>query len=118
MNDDTASTDAVPLRPAVFCARLLATLDASDGRRKRRQRDTTPDALGLELKRALLAQAIVDDPEPDRLEAWLIERCALDAVCAGALRAMALEVLEEWRMSERVPGFREWLDAGAPSADA
>jgi hypothetical protein len=44
----------MPLRPAEFCRQLLATLDVSEGRRKRRKRDTTPDAIGLAIKRDLL----------------------------------------------------------------
>jgi hypothetical protein len=61
-----------PLRPAVICRGLLAALEASDGRRKRRQRDTTPDALGLAMKRELLERVVKDDPEPERFEAWLL----------------------------------------------
>jgi len=39
--------DRDALRPAVVCGQLLAALAASDGRRRRRKRDTTPDAIGL-----------------------------------------------------------------------
>ena len=39
------------MRPAEVCSQLLRALDASEGRRRRRKRDTTPDAIGLELKR-------------------------------------------------------------------
>ena len=53
------------LRPAAFCGALLSALDASDGRRRRRKRDTTPDAIGMSLKRSLLDEAIAADPDPD-----------------------------------------------------
>src|SRR2546422_5226163 len=40
-----------PARPGEICRELLAALDASEGRRRRRKRDTTPDAIGLTIKR-------------------------------------------------------------------
>ena len=40
-------------RPAEICRYLLQAMDASEGRRKRRKRDTTPDALGMEIMREL-----------------------------------------------------------------
>jgi len=107
------------MRPAAFCGALLAALDASDGRRRRRKRDTTPDALGMALKRSLLDGAIADDPDPDAFEAWLLERCLdrADAASFGALRAMARDILDEWRLAAVSPAFRDWLEAGAPSED-
>jgi hypothetical protein len=108
-----------PLRPAPFCGALLAALDASDGRRRRRKRDTTPDALGMALKRSLLDAAIADDPDPDRFETWLLDRCLddADARSFGALRAMARDILDEWRLAATSPAFRAWLEAGAPYED-
>ena len=61
-----------PPRPALVCDALLAALDASEGRRRRRKRDTTPDAIGMSLKRRLLAEAREADPDPDAFEAWLL----------------------------------------------
>jgi hypothetical protein len=105
-------------RPAAVCRGLLAALDASEGRRRRRQRDTTPDALGLAIKRELLERAIADDPAPDRFEAWLLERVlAAERAGAGGTRAMALEVFREWRLAAASREFRAWLEAGAPSDD-
>ena len=46
------------LRPAEFARRLLATLAASEGRRKRRKRNTTPDSIGLGIKHDLLEGSI------------------------------------------------------------
>ena len=106
------------LRPAEFCRELLATLDASDGRRRRRKRDTTPDAIGLAMKRSLLAEAVEADPEHDEFEEWLFERCNAAGDGSGGLRAMALSILEEWRLAAAADDFREWLTAGAPSDDA
>jgi hypothetical protein len=107
-------------RPRDLCRGLLAALEASEMRRRRRQRDTTPDAIGLGIKRDLLEAAVRDDPEPDDFEAWLLARCltANGAVSEGAVRAMALDVLAEWRLALASPQFSAWLVQGAPSADA
>lgn len=109
-----------PLRPGEFCRGLLRALDASEGRRRRRQRDTTADALGLDIKRELLERAAADDPDPEAFEAWLMARCdeAAGTVSTGAVRAMALDVFREWRLAGVSPAFGEWLARGAPSADA
>src|SRR5262249_29520021 len=98
----------------------LAALEASEGRRRRRKRDTTPDAIGLGIKRALLVAAVAANPAPEMFEAWLLQ-CCLEAegseAGVGATRAMALEVLTEWRLATASPAFKAWLDRGAPSED-
>ncbi|MGH2532263.1 MAG: hypothetical protein ACRDJW_08125 [Thermomicrobiales bacterium] len=112
---DTAAT-ARP-RPGPICRQLLAAMEGSEGRRKRRKRNTTPDAIGMEIKRALLARATEDDPEPDDFEAWLLEQCLAAGPLAGATRAMAMEVRDEWRTAVASTDFRAWLAEGAPSED-
>jgi len=109
----------IPVRPALFCRALLAALAASDGRRRQRKRDTTPDTIGMSLKRALLDAAITDDPDPDTFESWLLERCldGVEGASPGALRAMARDIVTEWRLAATSPAFRDWLAAGAPSED-
>jgi hypothetical protein len=117
------------MRPAEICARLLAALDASEGRRRRRKRDTTPDAIGMTIKRRLLEETVRDDPDPDNFEGWLLERCLAASestrassvawfTATGPVRAMALEVLADWRLAQSSAGFRSWLESGAPSDDA
>ena len=106
------------LRPADVCHQLLATLNASEGRRRRRKRDTTPDAIGLAMKRDLLAAAVRDDPEPAAFEGWLLERCQASGIADGPVRAMAIEILAEWRLAEASRPFQHWLAQGAPSDDA
>lgn len=101
------------LRPATVCRHLLDALEASEGRRRRRKRDTRPDAIGLGIKRTLLEAAVADDPDPDAFEAWLLERTLED----GAAQAMAREILAEVRLAAASPAFRAWLEAGAESAD-
>jgi hypothetical protein len=108
------------VRPATVCAALLAALDASDGRRRKRKRDQTPDRIGLAIKRELLEDAVRDDPAPDAFEAWLLERC-LDpgpGRSVGSVRAMARDLLLEWQLARSAESFRDWLARGAPSDDA
>lgn len=106
-------------RPADVCRQLLMALDASEGRRRRRKRDTNPDAIGMAIKRRLLEETVREDPAPDDFEGWLLDWClATGAGASGPLRAMALEVLAEWRLAEGAGPFRDWLRAGAPSDDA
>jgi hypothetical protein len=108
------------IRPAHFCQELVDALEASDGRRRRRKRDTTPDAIGLEIKRELLQAAIAADPEPEAFEEWLLARClaAVGGPSVGAVRAVALEIFADWRLGQAIPAFQAWLDRGAPSEDA
>lgn len=104
-------------RPAEVCGRLLAALDASEGRRRRRKRDTTPDSLGMAIKRRLLEETVRDDPEPDAYEGWLLQRC-LGTEASGPVQAMAREIFAEWRLAAESSVFRIWLLEGAPSDDA
>jgi hypothetical protein len=115
MSEPTAVV-APRIRPAHICHQLLTALDVSDGRRRRRKRNTSPDSIGIAIKRGLLQEAVRDDPDPDAFEGWLLHR-SLSGV-SGPVRAMALEVLAEWRLAE-VPGpFQTWLRNGSPSDDA
>jgi hypothetical protein len=107
-------------RPADICRALLAALDASEGRRRKRKRDQTPDAFGLSIKRDLLRRAVEDDPRPEAFEAWLLDyprTCASPELVGPAL-AMAKAVFEEWRLAHTLGEFRTWLEKGAPSDDA
>jgi hypothetical protein len=118
MNADKASLQ--DFRPADVCRALLAALEAAEGRRKKRKRDQTPDAIGLALKREILERVVANDPDSDRFEDWLLSYIEKNASkhSAGAVSAMARAVLEEWRMAHSMSDFKEWLDRGAPSDDA
>jgi hypothetical protein len=67
----------------------------------------------------LLARAVRERPPAGAFEGWLLERTlAGDAAASGgALRAMALEILADWRQARASGAFRRWLRAGAPSDD-
>jgi len=108
------------LRPAAVCKALLAALEASEGRRRNRKRDQTPDAFGLAVKRDLLRRAVEDDPGPEAFEEWLLnypQTCKAREL-AGPAFAMARAVFEEWRLAHASGEFRLWLERGAPSDDA
>jgi hypothetical protein len=102
------------------CRALLAALEASEGRRRRRKRDQTPDAIGLGVKRELLTLVVENDPPPDRFEQWLLDytRTCDAPGSAGVTLAMARAVFDEWRLAHSLGDFRRWLEEGAPSEDA
>jgi hypothetical protein len=106
------------MRPAQVCSRLLTALDASEGRRRRRKRNTTPDSIGLDLKRSILEETVRQDPEPGEYEQWLTERCLSTGSASGPMLAMAREVLADWHLAQQSLFFRSWLEQGAPSDDA
>ena len=112
------AVDRSPCRPAEICGRLLAALDASEGRRRRRKRDTTPDSLGMAIKRRLLEETVRDDPDPEAYEGWLLERCLGSNEPSGPVQAMAREIFAEWTLAREFTVFRSWLLQGAPSDDA
>lgn len=107
------------LRPAAVCRGLLAALEATEGRRKRRKRDQTPDAVGITIKRELLEVVVREDPDPAVFEGWLLERTLAPGgdPGTGAVRAVAMEVMADWRLAATSPEFRAWLGQGAPSDD-
>ncbi len=94
-NPPLATTAPAASRPARICGQLLAAMEGSEGRRKKRKRNTTPDAIGMGIKRDLLTRATVDDPEPEDFEAWLLHQCLTAGPLTGATRAMAIDILDE-----------------------
>lgn len=115
--DARVDTRTRPLRPALLCQELLVALDASEGRRRRRKRNTTADAIGLEIKRRLLERCIADDPEPDEFEAWLLDQVLSVGSGSGGVRAMAMSILDEWKLALAGDSYGAWLAGGAPSDD-
>lgn len=107
------------VRPARLCRELLAALEVSEERRRHRRHDTTPDAIGIGIKRELLEAAVREDPDPDGFEGWLLDRCGAAARThsTGGVRAMALEILHEWHLARSLTAFDQWLARGSPSDD-
>ena len=114
----TSPASSSLVRPAEVCRRLLAALEASEGRRRRRKRNTTPDSIGMDIKRTILEETVHHDPDPDDYEGWLLERCRTPDCPSGPMRAMALDVLSDWRLAQTSVLFRSWLERNAPSDDA
>jgi hypothetical protein len=113
-----SSASSLPVRPAELCRWLLAALEASEGRRRKRRRNTTPDSIGMAIKRTILEETLRQDPDPGAYEGWLLERCRTQDGPSGSTRAMALEVLSDWRLAQASVAFRSWLEQGAPSDDS
>jgi hypothetical protein len=107
-------------RPADVCRALLVALEASEGRRRKRKRDQTADAIGLAVKRDLLQRVVEENPGPDAFEEWLLNYPPTTSApeLAGPAFAMARAVFEEWRLAHSLADFRVWLERGAPSDDA
>ncbi|MEP7067012.1 MAG: hypothetical protein ABI889_13330 [Gemmatimonadota bacterium] len=105
------------ITPVELCRGLLDALDASEGRRKRRSRNTTADAIGLAIQRGLLEAAVRDGPNADTFERWLLERCMAEGESNGAHRAMALMIWYEWETASQASDVSAWLSSGARSDD-
>ena len=115
----TTKDSSRSFRPADVCKALLDALEAAEGRRRKRKRDQTPDAIGLSIKRTLLARAVEDDPNPEAFEEWLLHTAlACAPQSSGAVTAMARAIYDEWKLAHSMNEFRIWLDSGAPSDDA
>ncbi|HJZ56795.1 MAG TPA: hypothetical protein VKE74_17640 [Gemmataceae bacterium] len=89
-------------RPRDFALFLLGSGDLAP---RQRARDQQADAAGLELKRRVLAGVVAGDPEPDELEAALMNIVDELGPPTGPTRAVALGVLEEWRFAASSPGW-------------
>ena len=107
----------VTLTPSQLCRGLLGALDASEGRRRRRARNTTADAIGMAIQRELLEAAVRESPDAGDFEQWLMARCLAAGESDGAARAMAVFVWQQWRLASEADDYRAWLADGAPSDD-
>ena len=103
--------------PVDVCSGLLSALDASEGRRRRRSRNTTADSIGLAIQRELLEGAVRDGPSEATFEQWLQERCVEQGESDGAYRAMALLIWHEWKLASQADDVSAWLMSGARSDD-
>ena len=76
-------------RPADVCRGLLAALETSERGLQRRECNTTPDAVGLGIKHAILELVVADNPDAEDFEGWSLEQCAArcEPYGAGVIRA-------------------------------
>jgi hypothetical protein len=107
----------VSVTPVDVCSGLLSALDASEGRRRRRSRNTTADSIGLAIQRGLLEDAVREGPSADSFEQWLQQRCEEQGESDGAHRAMALLIWHEWKLASQSEDVSAWLTSGARSDD-
>jgi hypothetical protein len=112
MVDNTTSKRQ--LQPADYCAYALGAIEVSEARRKRRKRDTGPDIIGMDIKRELLRQAVEGRPAPEEFESWLVEQ-VIRSNAGGPVRAMADEILADYRNASAIENFQQWLEDGAPT---
>jgi len=104
-------------RPATICRELLAALEASEGRRRRRKarHDARRDRARHQARAARGRRR--DDPPPAAFEAGCSSAVSPPAARPGPRARWPLEVLAEWRLASSLPEFGAWLDRGAPSDD-
>jgi hypothetical protein len=91
------------LRPRDLALLLLASGDLLP---RQRARDQQADVAGLELKRRLLDRLAAIDPEPAMLEPTLLAIVNAFGQPMGPTRALALSIVEEWRIACATP---EWM---------
>lgn len=89
-------------RPRDFALFLLGSGEAAP---RQRARDQQADAAGLALKRRVLTEVVVRDPDSEELEAALLEIVGEIGPPTGPTRAVALSVLEEWRFAANSPAW-------------
>ena len=94
-------TDPLPT-PRAFALLLLGSGEAAP---RQRARDQQADDAGLDLKRRLLAEVVARDPAPADFEAELLAVVDDFGPPTGPTRAVALGVLEEWRLAATSPGW-------------
>jgi hypothetical protein len=103
-------SDQEPLRPADLAVLILASGDLSP---RQRARDQQADLGGNELKRRMLNELVLADPEPEALEVMLEAIVQALGEPTGPTRAIALSILDDWQAARESPAFVEWLLAQA-----
>ena len=90
------------IRPREFALLLLGSGETLP---RRRARDQQADAAGLELKRRVLSELVARDPDPDAIEAALVDIVDDLGPPTGPTRGVALGILDEWRFAATSPGW-------------
>ena len=99
-------------RPKDFALFLLGSGELAP---RARVRDQQADAAGLALKRRVLSEVVARDPDPDALEAALMDIVDDIGPPTGPTRAVARTVLDEWRFAATSPGWLPHLIGEAVS---
>jgi hypothetical protein len=85
--------DTEPPRPRDLALLLLASGDLLP---RQRARDQQADLAGLALKKRVLEELCELDPEPEELEAALVQIVEKIGPPAGPTRALAVTIRDEW----------------------
>jgi hypothetical protein len=101
MTPERPSSEA-PLRPRDLALLQLASGDLLP---RQRARDQQADLAGLALKKRVLEELCEIDPEPEGLEAALVQIVEKIGPPTGPTRALALTIREEWLAACAAP---EW----------
>lgn len=102
-------------RPADLARMLLAAIG---GPPRARARDQQADLAGAALRREVLNRLVVLDPEPDGLDAALLEIVAALGEPTGPTRAVGLTIREEWAMVQASPDYWSFLVREALQGEA
>jgi hypothetical protein len=84
-------------------------LGSGDVLPRQRARDQQADRAGLELKRRVLDAIAAHDPEPEQMEAALLEIVEELGPPSGPTRAIALAVFEDWRSAVQTPDWVAYM---------
>jgi hypothetical protein len=100
--------------PREFALLLLA----GEAGPRQRARDQQADRAGLSLKRRILEELLAIDPAPEELEAALCDIVERFGPPYGVTRAVAIGLLDEWRMMQSAPQWAaHLLDAAVQSRE-
>jgi hypothetical protein len=94
------------MRPRDLALLLLATAHETP---RARARDQQADRAGGALRRRVLDRLVLEDPEPETLEAALAAIVAEFGEPSGPTRGVCSMIRQEWAESRLAPGYWTWL---------
>ena len=100
------SHNDAPLRPKDLANLLLASGDLLP---RQRARDQQADLAGMELKREVLQRLSALDPDPEQLDAALVQIVEAMGEPSGPTRGICLSVRYDWDAACQSPEFVAWL---------
>ena len=114
MSEPARPADPEPPRPRDLAVLLLASGDLLP---RQRARDQQADLAGLALKKRVLEEVAALDPEPDELEAALLNIVEAMGPPTGPTRAVAVTFRDEWQALPANPAWIELLQTEAARRD-